>query len=111
MKRILTLTAALLLSACTTPSDCRQSLYGCNEGRAVASEAARPATPTKQEKPTERPGPIKPDTPTKPEKPDHPGKPGHGHHGPKGDKPGHGHGDKNHGHSGPRGHGKNGGRK
>jgi hypothetical protein len=92
MKHILTLTAALLLSACTsTPPDCRQSLYGCNEGRAVASDAARPATPTKPEKPTERPGPIKPDKPA-------------------GHKPGHGHGDKNHGHSGPRGHGK-GGRK
>lgn len=109
MKHILTLTAALLLSACTsTPSDCRQSRYGCNEGRAVASEAARPATPTKPaEKPTERPGPIKTDKADGPGKP--PGKPGHDK--PKGDKPGHGHGDSNHGHSGPRGHGKNGGQK
>lgn len=79
MKRILTLTAALILSACTTPSDCRQSLYGCNEGRAVASEAARPATPTKPaEKPTERPGPIKPDKPA--------GHKPHGHGGKHGGK-------------------------
>jgi len=109
MKALSSMAAALLLSACTsTPSDCRQSLYGCNEGRAVASDTARPATPTKPaEKPTERPGPIKPDKPaTPPSKPDKPG-----HDKPKGDKPGHGHGDNNHGHSGPRGHGKNGGRK